>query len=80
MNMQKDLMNFYFSSLDITKASLWKKAMPLLGRLDIELTERCNNNCIHCCINLPENDLPAKQNELSTDELKNIIKEIADLG
>ena len=22
-----------------------------LGRLDIELTERCDNDCIHCCIN-----------------------------
>ena len=26
---------------------------PLLGHLDIELTERCNNACMHCYINLP---------------------------
>jgi len=25
----------------------------ILRRLDVELTERCNNNCIHCYINLP---------------------------
>ena len=31
-----------------------------LGSLDIELTERCNNDCIHCCINLPANDAGAK--------------------
>jgi len=23
-----------------------------LAGLDMELTERCNNDCIHCCINL----------------------------
>lgn len=25
----------------------------LLAGQDVELTERCNNNCIHYCINLP---------------------------
>ncbi|MBI5400358.1 hypothetical protein HZB07_07150 [Candidatus Saganbacteria bacterium] len=73
-------MNNYISQQDIAKSDLWKKTLPLFGRLDIELTERCNNNCLHCCINLPENDLTAKQKELSTDEWKRIIKEAADLG
>lgn len=54
--------------------------MPVLGRLDMELTERCNNNCIHCCINLPADDLQAKKNELSTDEIKRILKEAVSLG
>ena len=35
---------------------LWRGKRPLLGQLDIELTERCNNACLHCCINRPENE------------------------
>jgi len=51
-----------------------------LTRLDIELTERCNNNCIHCCINLPADDIRAKEQELTTAEVKEILKEAASLG
>lgn len=64
----------------VDKASLWKDKSPFLGRLDIELTERCNNNCIHCYINLPFDDLEAKNKELTTDEIKNILKEAESLG
>lgn len=46
----------------------------------IELTERCNNDCIHCCINLPVNDSAAKGREMTTDQVKTILKEAADLG
>ncbi len=52
---------------------------PLLYRLDMELTERCNNNCIHCYINLPVND-SAKEKELTTKEIKLILTEAASLG
>ena len=62
------------------EAGLWTKIRPRLGRLDIELTERCNNNCLHCCINLPADDSTAAAKELSTDELKGIIRQAADLG
>jgi len=51
-----------------------------LGEIDIELTERCNNNCIHCCINLPENDRIAQSKEMSTDQVKNILTEATELG
>ena len=51
-----------------------------LQQLDIELTERCNNNCIHCFINLPEDDQEAKKKELSTEELKILLREAASLG
>jgi radical SAM protein with 4Fe4S-binding SPASM domain len=51
----------------------------LLGQLDIELTERCNNNCIHCCINLPE-DAPARNREMDTAFLREIVTQAADLG
>ena len=59
---------------------MWKNKGPLLSRLDMGLTERCNNNCIHCYINLPANDIKAKEKELSTIEIKYILKEAASLG
>lgn len=71
----------YVIKQEIDKAKLWRNSEPpLLGRLDIELTERCNNNCIHCCINLPAEDLEAKKKELSAEEIKRIFKEAASLG
>lgn len=51
-----------------------------LGSLDIELTERCNNDCIHCCINLPANDRDAKAKEMTTGQIKGILTEAAQLG
>lgn len=59
---------------------LWKHKAPLASHLDIELTERCDNNCIHCSINLPKNDKQAKARELSTAEWKRILEESAKLG
>jgi radical SAM protein with 4Fe4S-binding SPASM domain len=70
----------YVSKIRPDKSPLWKNKRPLLTRLDIELTERCNNNCIHCYINLPADDLTAKDRELSTSEIKNILIEAASLG
>ncbi|MBI4966375.1 MAG: radical SAM protein [Desulfomonile tiedjei] len=60
--------------------NLWPAKAPVLGHLDIELTERCNNNCIHCCINLPEHDRSALERELDTAAVKGILKEAASLG
>jgi radical SAM protein with 4Fe4S-binding SPASM domain len=48
--------------------------------LDIELTERCNNNCLHCCINLPADDTLARERELSTEAIELTLKEAASLG
>jgi radical SAM protein with 4Fe4S-binding SPASM domain len=62
------------------QSPLWKNKGPLLSHLDMELTERCNNNCIHCYINLPADDIKAKEKELSTEEIKDILKEAASLG
>lgn len=59
---------------------LQKGKKPILGSLDIELTERCNNNCIHCYINLPADDQAAKKKELSTEKIKKHLKEAALLG
>ena len=70
----------YSEKRDLNIGSIWKDNGPVLDHLDIELTERCNNNCIHCCINLLENDLYVKSRELSTDEWKGILKQAADSG
>jgi radical SAM protein with 4Fe4S-binding SPASM domain len=59
---------------------LFTKKRPLLEYLDIELTERCDNNCIHCYINLPHQDPDAIQRELTTDKWKDILKQAADIG
>ena len=72
--------NPYSVKLRADKASLWKGKTPLLGALDMELTERCNNNCIHCYINLAADDLNTKKRELSTDEIKGILQEATSLG
>jgi radical SAM protein with 4Fe4S-binding SPASM domain len=57
-----------------------KEIAARLGSLDIELTERCNNNCIHCCINLPADDRVASEREMSTHQVQVILTEAADLG
>ncbi|MDD4940505.1 MAG: radical SAM protein [Candidatus Omnitrophica bacterium] len=70
----------YVERSSISAGVLWKQSAPALSRLDIELTERCNNNCIHCYINLPANDAAAKRKELSTDAFKKILREAVSLG
>jgi radical SAM protein with 4Fe4S-binding SPASM domain len=70
----------YVIKKNIHMDGLFKRKQPRLSRLDIELTERCNNNCIHCYINLPAQDARALRNELRTDQWKDILQQAADLG
>lgn len=71
----------YVIKCSIGNPALWRKMKsPVPDRLDIELTERCNNNCLHCNINLPANDARAKARELKTTAWKNILRQIADAG
>lgn len=51
-----------------------------LGQLDIELTERCNNDCIHCCLNRPANDADARAREMTTEQVKDVLQQAASLG
>lgn len=53
---------------------------PALGHLDLELTERCSNDCIHCCINRPAHDEEARRRELSTGQVTRILDEAVALG
>lgn len=70
----------YVKKKDLNREPIWKGQGPLLSHLDIELTERCDNDCLHCCINLPEGDAKAKKNELGTQQWKDILKQAAELG
>ena len=71
---------YYSEESSITKDSLFKRIKPVLGHLDLELTERCNNNCVHCYINLPVHDPQAKERELTTREIKEILVDATALG
>lgn len=46
---------------------------------ELEITARCNNNCRHCYINLPERDKNAARNELSLGQIKTIADQAVDL-
>jgi radical SAM protein with 4Fe4S-binding SPASM domain len=73
-------MSNYISNVKLSGPKIWKNHRPLQGHLDIELTERYNNNCIHCCINLPADGLRAKSRELSTEDIKKILAKAVSLG
>lgn len=70
----------YVERITSSNFNRWPRSCPILGQLDIELTERCNNNCIHCCINLPVGDRSALERELDSGEVERILKEAASLG
>jgi radical SAM protein with 4Fe4S-binding SPASM domain len=57
---------------------LANKRVPMGGSL--EVTQRCNNKCVHCYNNLAAGDKTALENELSLDEHCRIIDEIAGFG
>ncbi len=70
----------YAKKLKPHEYTIWHGKRPLLGQLDIELTERCNNDCIHCCINRPANDADARAREMTTEQVKGILQQAADMG
>jgi radical SAM protein with 4Fe4S-binding SPASM domain len=63
-----------------TETHLQNPIKSRIYQLDIELTERCNNNCIHCCINLPENDNISLLKEMTTEQVKEYLVQAANLG
>jgi len=70
----------YIRKLRSNEFRLWRDKRPLLGQLDIELTERCNNACLHCLINRPENDVAARSRETDTAFVKDLLRQAAGLG
>ncbi len=70
----------YVKKIPSGEARLWKSGKPLLTRLDIELTERCDNDCLHCSVNRPAGDRAAREREWSPESWKKLLAEAAALG
>lgn len=70
----------YIRRHQVNKFNPWAGHTPLLQALDLELTERCNNACIHCYINQNEHDAALASREMSTAFVKELLKQAADLG
>ena len=75
-------MSGYLEELKLPDFHFWKeieeKRIPLSA--EIELTERCNNNCLHCYINLPAKDEEARKRELTFEEIGGIVDESVEMG
>jgi radical SAM protein with 4Fe4S-binding SPASM domain len=54
------------------------KRLPLVGSL--EVTYRCNLDCVQCYCNLSPNDQEARARELTLVEIRDIIDQVADEG
>lgn len=52
----------------------------LLQSLHLEITERCNNACVHCGINRNMNDSGVMEKEIHARDIKRILKEARELG
>lgn len=66
---------------DLTKnvfGPLQNQRFPISATL--ELTERCNYNCIQCFINKIANDPLAIQKEMTTTQVKGLIDQLAEAG
>ncbi len=72
----------YIEKINLDQFSLWEKVKNkgLLSYVSMELTERCNNNCLHCYINLLANDEKVKKKEITFEEIKGIADEAAEMG
>jgi radical SAM protein with 4Fe4S-binding SPASM domain len=70
----------YVKKIPSGEARLWKSGKPPLTRLDIELTERCDNDCLHCSVNRPAGDRAAREREWSPESWKKLLAEAAALG
>jgi len=70
------------NTVEIQQFPLWDKLkdkrLPL--SFELEVTARCNNDCRHCCINLPAGDAEARRKELSLAEIHRIAGEAVGLG
>lgn len=70
----------YVSTRSIEELNKQYHGKPVLHFLDLEITERCNNACLHCGINKGLHDTNAIDNELKTGDIKKILEEAAELG
>ena len=76
----RDRGSSYLVTKDLNTERIWKNKGPLLPKIDMELTERCNNRCIHCYINQPEKSEAIREKEMGTDRIREILDQAASLG
>jgi len=67
-------------SIPLAEFPLWERPKRIPFAFELEITARCNNNCRHCCINLPAGDVKAREQELSFEEIKEIIDQAVSMG
>ena len=69
-------------SISIASMPVWDRAREkrVLLSMVMDLTARCNNNCVHCYINQPAHDRLAQEKELTLGEIKSITAQAVDLG
>ena len=70
-------MEFYMPEYSTSKVMQVMPRLPLQGSLD--LTYRCNNNCRHCWLRIPPG-APEKRDELSFDEIRDIVGQARAMG
>lgn len=60
------------------KADTGEKRVPI--NATIELTHRCNNNCVHCYCSLPAGDSEAIRKELTLQEIEKLFDNLQEMG
>ena len=70
----------YTTKHNLNKYQLRDNRLVSINHIDIELTERCNNRCIHCYINQPEKAPHLQSRESSTEAVKDILQQAVNLG
>ena len=50
------------------------------GSGSINLTQRCNLNCVHCYLGSPDSELRSQENELHTEQWLTIIDQLTEVG
>jgi len=70
----------YASKYSLQWYQLKNAGLKSIKLIDIELTERCNNRCIHCYINQPEKAPHLQTRESSTEAVKAILRQAVNLG
>lgn len=72
----------YIEKINVDRFLFWSKIKDkgYLSQVSMELTERCNNNCIHCYINLSADDEGAKTKEITFEEIKAVVDEAVRMG
>jgi radical SAM protein with 4Fe4S-binding SPASM domain len=68
--------------LQLHQLPLWERAKVKRTPLsfNLEITARCNNNCRHCYINLPADDMKARTGELTLKEILEISGQAVEMG